>query len=149
MVNLTDYENYWQSIRQRISGIHSLFFVTVDQDMSHVVASMHHDDTPALFVVIPSARTQGRNVDAMGEVNIAVAFLMQKYDPQREECFQAVKLIQPIIQQVKRTILDDATTGCPVLGQLDLESITTLPETDLYGMMAGWSIAFSFFDYNI
>ena len=149
MVNLTDYESYWQGIVRRIPGICSLFFVTVDQDMSRQVSSLEPSQLPALFVVVPSARTQGRNVDTMGEVNIAVAFLMQKYDPQREGCFAAIKQIQPLIQQVKRTLLDDAATGCPVLGQVDLESITTLPETDLYGMMAGWSIGLSFFDYNI
>lgn len=149
MVNLSEYEEYWQGVARRIEGIHDVTFVTVDQDMSKKVSSLTPATLPTLFVVVPSARTYGRNVDAMGEINVAVVFLMDKYDPQRGGSYDCIKRLQPIIQAVKQTVMNDAGMGCPVLGRFDLESLSTLPESEFYGTMAGWSIGFTFVDNNI
>ena len=144
MVSLQDYEEYWQGVARRIPGIRQTAFVAADQDMSKRIGALARDESPTLFVVVPSASTEGRLVDALYERHVGIVFVMAKYDAQRGGSYASLKQTQPLMEQVKSMLLADSTMGCPVLGELDLNSLSTLPESDSFGMMAGWSLGFSF-----
>lgn len=144
MVSLQDYEAYWEGIARRVPGIRQTAYVTVDQDMSKRISALGRDESPVMFVVVPSANTEGRMVDALYERHVGIIFIMAKYDAQRGGSYACLKETQPLMEQVKDLLLADSAMGCPVLGELDLNSLSTLPESDSFGMMSGWSLGFSF-----
>ena len=51
--------------------------------------------------------------------------------------------VQPIIEQLKQTIIDDMAEGCQLLAGLDVTTLSTIPETGFYGDFAGWSLGFT------
>jgi hypothetical protein len=48
------------------------------------------------------------------------------------------------MERIKQMLIEDSATGCPVTKELDLTSLSTLPESGFYRTFAGWSLAFSF-----
>ena len=54
------------------------------------------------------------------------------------------KKIGRIMERIKQMLIEDSATGCPVTKELDLTSLSTLPESGFYRTFAGWSLAFSF-----
>ena len=69
---------------------------------------------------------------------------MDKTDPQRKKAYQVQKETQPIEEKIKKRILEDKAIGCHLFKNLDLSSLSTIPEASFYSIFAGWSIAFQF-----
>lgn len=140
MISLTKYREYWQRVAKRVAGITDVMPVTVDKSMGDKIKSLPKGST-SLFILPPGAEGYG-SVDSFSEKNMCVVFLMAKYDPQRKTAFDILEETQPIIEQVKTVILADQAAGCSVMRVMGA-SIDTMPETELYGNFAGWSIGFN------
>ena len=57
---------------------------------------------------------------------------------------QVQKEIQPIAENIKKQIREDKAAGCHLFRDLDLSSLSTIPEAGFYSVFAGWSIGFQF-----
>lgn len=144
MIDIKIYREYWEGVQKRIPGIKKILPVTIDEEMSKTIQGISKDDCPVLFILIPSATGNSTSADNIQENNLCVVFLMDKYDPQRKGAYQTIEEIQPVMEQIKRILIEDSTTDCPVIGKIDLTSLSTLPESGFYRTFAGWSLAFSF-----
>ncbi len=140
MISLTQYREYWQGVAERIEGITDVLPVTVDKSMGDKIKGLPKGST-SLFILPPGAEGAG-GIDSFNEKNMCVVFLMAKYDPQRKTAFELLEETQPLIEKVKAVMLADQSAGCPVM-RVDVSSIDTMPETELYGNFAGWSIGFN------
>lgn len=140
MISLTQYREYWQGVAKRIEGITDVLPVTVDKSMGEKIKGLPKGST-SLFILPPGAEGAG-GIDSFNEKNMCVVFLMAKYDPQRKTAFELLEETQPLIEKVKEVMLADQASGCPVM-RVDVSSIDTMPETELYGNFAGWSIGFN------
>lgn len=144
MIDLKIYREYWEGVQKRIPGIKKILPVTIDEEMSKTIQGISKDDCPVLFILIPSATGNSTSADNIQENNLCVVFLMDKYDPQRKGAYQTIEEIQPVMEQIKRILIEDSATDCPVISKIDLTSLSTLPESGFYRTFAGWSLAFSF-----
>lgn len=140
MMSLTQYREYWQRVADRVEGVTGVLPVTVDKAMGDKIKALPKDSV-TIFVLPPGAEGSG-DVDSFAEKNMCVVFLMAKYDPQRKTAFELLEETQPLIEKVKRVLLDDQAAGCPVM-RVDVSSLDTFPETELYSTFAGWSIGFN------
>ncbi|MDE5785363.1 MAG: hypothetical protein K2H98_02425 [Duncaniella sp.] len=140
MISLTLYREYWEGIARRVDGISGALAVTIDKSMGDKIKALPKGST-TLFILPPGAEGAG-NVDRFVEKNMCVVFLMAKYDPQRKSAFELLEETQPVIERVKGIMIADQAAGCPVM-RIDVSSIDTMPETELYGTFAGWSLAFN------
>ena len=145
MINLVEYRQYWECMAERIGSITGVLPITLDEQMGKKIQSLAADSV-TLFVLLPLAESTAKNPDSFKEVNKCVVFLMAKYDPQRRSSFDVLEQTQPVIDLVKECIMVDQSTGCPVM-RIDVSSIDTAPETELYGRFAGWSIGFNIISY--
>ncbi len=145
MINLVKYRAYWEGVSSRVDSITGVLPVTIDEQMGKKIQSLPANSV-TLFVFPPLAESDAKNVDNFKEVNKCVVFVMAKYDPQRRSSFEVLEQTQPIIDEVKNTLLNDQRAGCPVM-RIDAGSIDTAPETELYGRFAGWSMAFNVTSY--
>lgn len=145
MINLVQYRQYWERMAQRIGSITGVLPITLDEQMGKKIQSLPADSV-TLFVLPPLAESEAKNPDSFREVNKCVVFLMAKYDPQRRSSFEVLEQTQPVIDLVKECMMVDQSTGCPVM-KIDVGSIDTAPETELYGRFAGWSIGFNIVSY--
>jgi len=140
MISLTQYREYWEGVAARVAGISGVLAVAIDKTMGDKIKSIPKGST-TLFILPPGAEGSG-GVDSFTEKNMCVVFLMAKYDPQRKTSFELLEETQPLIEKVKGVMLSDQAAGCPVM-RIDVPSIETMPETELYGTFAGWSISFN------
>ena len=140
MISLTQYREYWQGVAERIEGITDVLPVTVDKSMGEKIKGLPKGST-SLFILPPGAEGAG-GVDSFNEKNMCVVLIMAKYDPQRKTAFELLEETQPLIEKVKAVMLEDQAAGCPVM-RVEVSSIDTMPETELYGNFAGWSIGFN------
>lgn len=140
MISLTQYREYWQGVADRIEGITDVLPVTVDKSMGDKIKGLPKG-SKSLFILPPGAEGAG-GIDSFNEKNMCVVFLMAKYDPQRKTAFELLEETQPLIEKVKAVMLADQAAGCAVM-RVDVSSIDTMPETELYGNFAGWSIGFN------
>ena len=145
MINLVQYREYWEGVVRRLDSINGVLPVTIDDQMGKKIQSLPADSI-TLFVFPPLAESNAKSVDNFKEVNKCVVFVMAKYDPQRRSSFDLLEQTQPIIEEVKSLLLGDQRAGCPVM-RVEVDSIDTAPETELYGRFAGWSIAFNVTSY--
>lgn len=144
MIDIKIYREYWEGVQKRIPGIKKILPVTIDEEMSKTIQGISKDDCPVLFILIPSATGNSTSADNIQENNLCVVFLMDKYDPQRKGAYQTIEEVQPVMEQIKRILINDSATDCPVISKIDLTSLSTLPESGFYRTFAGWSLAFSF-----
>lgn len=145
MINLIQYRQYWERMADRIGSITGVLPITLDEQMGKKIQSLPAESV-TLFVLPPLAESEAKNPDSFKEVNKCVVFLMAKYDPQRRSSFDVLEQTQPVIDLVKGCMMADQSAGCPVM-RIDVGSIDTAPETELYGRFAGWSIGFNIISY--
>lgn len=143
MIDLKDYREYWEGVADRIPVITACMGVTVDEDMGHRLQDIPMD-TATLFWIVPNAQARkGAGVDDYQEDNTCVIFVMTKYDRQRCRAVQALESVQPVIECIKRLLMEDMGSGCPTLAGLDVGTLSTIPETGFYNDFAGWSLGFT------
>lgn len=145
MIDLGAYRKYWEGLARRVESITGVLSVSIDDQMGKKIQSLPADSM-TLFVLPPLANSSCVNPDAYKETNKCVVFLMAKYDPQRRSSFSLLEETQPLVERVKHLLLADQRAGCPVM-RVEVGSIETAPETELYGRFAGWSMSFNVTSY--
>lgn len=147
MINLTQFREYWESVARRIDAITGVLPVTIDKEIGKKILALPVGSL-TLFIFPPLADSSAKNPDAYREDNKCVVFVMKKYNPSRESSFSLLEQTQPVAEAIKECLLDDLRFPCTPF-PIDVSSIETAPETELYGTFAGWSIAFNTTTYGL
>lgn len=144
MILITDYEAYWNTIKERLPGIKTLDFINNDKDMGKSIQDLKKEQMPILFVAVPSGDGFG-DVDNDQEKNIGLLFFMSKYDAQgKSKAYDIQKELQPIFEALKDLMKNDSMNDCSIMANLEIESMHTDPEYKLYSDFSGWSLSFVF-----
>ena len=143
MVNVKEYREYWEQYKERIPEISEVVPMTVEQDISKKVQGIKANSL-VLFMLVPEVKTDGQTVDDYEHKNEGVVILAGKFDPQRGGSYPCIEEIQPIIELVRDSMLEDMGQGCPVLGRIKVNSIKMVPVSTWYNVLAGWMIDFTF-----
>lgn len=146
MVPLELFEKYCWYLVNTVEGLDELLPVTIDDQMGKKIMSLPSGQV-TLFMFPPIAESKGASVDAYSEVNRCVLFVMAKYDPLRETSYNLLKKLQPVIESVKENLIASRHEFLCEPYQIDVSSIETAPETELYGRFAGWSVGFEVTSY--
>ncbi len=144
MIFITDYEAYWDTIKERLPGIKTLDFINNDKDMGKSIQDLKKEQMPILFVAVPSGDGFG-DVDNDQEKNIGLLFFMSKYDAQgKSKAYDIQKELQPIFEALKDLMKNDSMNDCSIMANLEIDSMHTDPEYKLYSDFSGWSLSFVF-----
>ena len=144
MILISDYEAYWESVKERIPGIKSVEPINNDKDMSKFLQDLKKENMPVLFFAVPSSDGFG-DVDNDMEKNIGLLFFMSKYDAQgKTKAYDIQKELQPLFEEIKDMMKEDSMDKCSVMGDLEFSSMHTDPEYKLYSDFSGWSLSFVF-----
>lgn len=142
MIDLKDYAEFWRrAVADALEGAATVLPVTIDRDMGKKIQSLPADSL-TLFMLPPMAVSTSRNTDAYQEKCDFVVFLMRKYSPQRVTSWDVLADVLPQVEALKRALLAEYGAPCSRM-RLDVSSVETAPETELYGSFAGWSLTFS------
>lgn len=145
MISLSEYNEYWRGVASRVGGIGKVVSVAADEDMSLHLGGLSNEECPVLFVVVPESTGSGDDVDSYTETCDGVVLLGDKYDPQRSPgAVGALERLQPLVEELKATLMGDCATGCPVIRGIRTGSVKMAPVTNLYGDFAGWMVSFEF-----
>lgn len=128
----------------RVPGIHSFMVDTVDADVGKKYQGLEKNKLPVLGLILPTAISTSDDLDSITERNTVVLVLLDKFDPQRKDAVLTCVETQPLIEAIKATMASDKAAGCHLLDRLDIASFSTMPETGVYGTLAGWSLGFNF-----
>lgn len=140
MIRLEDYGEYWQEVKRRIPDLTGVMPVTVDEDMTKKIRDLPLGSI-TLFWIPPHSSGKGTNVDNYTESDVCIVFVMEKYDPSRQESIETLEHTQQAIERVKALILDSQCSACTPLKLAALD-LNTMPETKFFAGFAGWSISF-------
>lgn len=141
MINLAQFREYWEGVAERIDSITGVLPITIDKEMGKKIQTLPTGSL-TLFIFPPLADSTANNPDAFKEANQCVVFVMKKYNPAKESAFDLLEQTQPVAEAVKNCLLVDQRYPCQPF-TVDVSTIETAPETELYGTFAGWSIAFN------
>lgn len=144
MIGLSDYRAYWEDVCRRLSAPTTLLPVTIDKEMGRRIQALPADVTH-LFMFPPLAESNSRNIDNYTEVSRCVVFVMKRYNPQKRDAFSVLEETHSAIREIKSALLSDQYGGTTSF-VIDVASIETAPETELYGTFAGWSLGFNIID---
>lgn len=140
MINLIRYRQYWERMACRLDYFVEVLPVTIDKEMGKSIQALPTDSI-TIFMFPPLSESAASNADAFRETNRCVIFLMKKYNPQRRTSYELLEEIQPEIERIKEYMIADQGRPCAPFS-IDLSTLETAPETELYGTFAGWSLAF-------
>ncbi len=146
--NLADHPNPMRDenniIEGRVPGLHSFRVDTVDTESGKKYQGLKKEQLPVLSLLLPTAFGTSNDVDSITENNTVVLIVLDKFDPQRKDAVHVCVDTQPLIEAIKATMVFDKAGGCHLLDKLNLASFSTMPETGVYGTLAGWSLGFNF-----
>lgn len=140
MISLKEYRIYWESMATAIDSIDTVLPITIDKEMTRCINNLARGQV-CLFWLPPAAKDGSSSSDNGQEENSCIIFLMQKYDPQRSSSIDCLEHTQPIVEEIKRKLKEEGIRACRRLGS-EISALDTMPETDFYGTLAGWSIGF-------
>lgn len=143
MVNLQDYEDYWNEIKNRVPGIGKIIPISFDADIAKYVQDLYSADLPVLFVITPTSEPDNDDPDGCLEINYSMLLLLDKIDTQRKKTNQIQKELQPVFEQLKSKMKAEYSRG-GVLSDLIISSMKSVPEAGLFATMSGWSLSFNF-----
>lgn len=141
MIDLKQYRAYWEYIAGR-TGCTGVLPVTIDSEMSKRIQRLDRDSL-TLFVFPPLSEAKSAANDAYREQCQCVIFVMKKYDPQRRTAFDVLEETQPVVEDIKTLLVGHQRFNDEGPMRVDVSTIETAPETELYGTFAGWSIGFT------
>lgn len=144
MINLREYNNYWQRVALRMQNIGCVIPVTIDEDLAHYLSDLQEKQLPVLFVMVPESTGDGVNVDGYTDVCDGIVIIGDKYDPQREGAVACLEQTQTVAEEVKQLLLEDTAQGCQVISQVENQSLRLSAVTNLYNNFAGWLLTFRF-----
>jgi hypothetical protein len=143
MVNLTEFEVYWQQMLNKVPALKSIHFVTEEGEISAKLNDIKKEEQPFALVVIPSAKSTGSTQDNFQEENLNLIYILSKEDAFNKTTFELQKDTQPVMEAVKEQMLMDKGT-CGLMRNLDPGSFQTDPEKKKFTTCSGWSLSFSF-----
>ena len=141
MITLKSYREYWEAMADRVEGLGSVEPLAVEAGMADKVNAVRDAEAPVLFYLPPSGQGSG-SIDSFADDNLCVIFVMARYTPRVQTSFEVLEQVQPVVEAVKARLLADSALPCHFL-QVDPTKISTIPEAELFGNWAGWSIAFT------
>lgn len=142
MIDLKAYAEFWKrAAESRLPAGASLLPVTIDREIGKKIQALPAESL-TLFMLPPMAQSSARSSDAYREKCDCVVFLMRKYSPQRVASWDVLAEVLPQVEALKSALLEECGSPCSSL-RLDVSSVETAPETELYGTFAGWSLTFS------
>lgn len=141
MIALNVYRDFWEMVCRETKELSGVIPVTVDEDVAKKIRSLPLGSV-TLFWIPPSAEGKGNNIDTFQERNRCIVFVMEKYDPSRQESLGVLETTQPVIERVKAFILQAGSQSCSPWTLEDLQ-LSTLPETKFFANFAGWSVGFT------
>ncbi len=141
MISLKSYMNYWEGIAATFKEDVDVMPVTLDDAMANKIQQIRTGRT-TLFILPPSASADARDVDNFTERCPCVLFLLKKFDPQRSNSWSTLEETQPLMEAIKRRMVEDQAAGCPLM-QVDVASFNTQAETQFFAGFAGWSLGFT------
>lgn len=144
MVNLTEFETYWNGMPAKVRTLKKVFFVTEEGDMNDFIADLKPSEQPFMLVMIPSAKSVGVP-DAVLENNMNLIYVLSKEDTFNKNTFTLQKELQPVMEAIKAQMIVDME-GCGLMRRLDISSMQTDPEKRLMTKATGWSLSFEFED---
>ena len=142
MINLTQYETFWNELIPK-AGIKSVFFLTNESDIQPRLADIPSDEQPFMMVIIPSAKTSGSSQDDVADTNYGLIYVLSKEDRTGTDTFAIQKNLQPAIEGVKLLMID-SKEQCGIMRNLDVSSFHTDPESKMFSRATGWSLSFEF-----
>ncbi len=143
MVNLQQYEDYWNVVKNDIPGIGKIVSITFDADIAPYVQALKSADLPVLFIINPTSEPDNDDPDSNLEINYSMLLLLDKIDVQRKKTSQIQKELQPVFEQIKAKMKSEY--GCNgLLSDLIISSMKSVPEAMLFASMSGWSLSFNF-----
>ncbi len=140
MVNLTDFETYWNGMTTKVEALKKVFYVTEEADMKDFVSDIRTDEQPFMVVILPSAKSRGVP-DAVLENNLCLLYILSKEDSFSKTTFELQKDVQPVMEAVKAQMIEDME-GCGMMRRLDIGSMQTDPEKRIMAKATGWSLSF-------
>lgn len=141
MILLKDLRVYFENVTTRVDGLKKVVGISIEANMADRVNTVNEDDTPALFYLPPSGDGSGC-VDRFCDKSMIVLFVMKKYNPRKTTSIEVLEDVQPVVEALKDLLVADSGTACCPL-EIDLSTISTLPETEFFGNWAGWSVGFT------
>lgn len=143
MVNLQQYEDYWNVVKNNIPGIGKIVPITFDADIAPYVQALKSADLPVLFIINPTSEPDNDDPDSNLEINYSMFLLLDKIDVQRKKTSQIQKELQPVFEKIKAKMKSEY--GCNgLLSDLIISSMKSVPEAGLFASMSGWSLSFNF-----
>lgn len=142
MVNLNDFENYFNGLKDKIAA-KKILFMTNEADLSNSLSEINSNEQPFIVVVIPSSKTNGSSQDDVTDTNYTLIYILSKDDRTQINTFEIQKKLQPFIEKCKLQLIQDKDS-CSLMRGLDVSSLHTDPESKLYSRATGWSLSFEF-----
>ena len=143
MVDLQQYEEYFQGLCQTLPGVGSMIPITYDIDIHEYIQSLGAEQLPVLFVVLPTGESSSQDPDCVIERNFGMCLLLDKLDRQRERSLDVQKRLQPVFEEIKQVMIREYGR-CGIFSRIDLGAVTSAPESGLFGALSGWSLGFKF-----
>lgn len=146
MVRIRTYRDFWESLRVKYPQIKTVLMVTKEEDLAGRIKAMSQDQFPVLVSIIPSADSQGRNVDAVTDKHTGLIYILKKFDQSSqtdETLLNDQEETQDLLTAVKSDILNAASSPGGMFYRLDINSMHVDPEYNYLGCH-GWSMALNF-----
>ena len=145
MIMLKDLRRYFEEMAARVDGLKKVVGISVEANMADRINAVDEDDSPTLFYLPPSGDGSGQ-VDRFVDKSMIVVFVMKKYNPRKTTSMEVLEEVQPVVEALKEKLVADSGAACCPL-DIDLSTISTLPETEFFGNWAGWSVGFTCNDW--
>lgn len=140
MTYLDDYEELWRDIAGELEDEITVMIVTATEEMGKEIRQLP-DGAKVLFLLPPATAVKASDVD-WRDTDQCLVFLLRKYQPARIRAVDVLRDTQRDIDTLKQGLLDRwLDSGCNlstvIPGTIDIQ-----PETGLFGVFAGWSLAY-------
>ena len=144
MILLTDYINYWESVKERIPQIKIMEVVTNESEMQNIIKDIASEEM-ILIAVIPSAQNVGDDCDDINEESVVLLYLVEKLnldDYTRSEFLSRLASSQLLMRQMKLLMLDDKANcnNTNIMRYMQTRGWNEDPEYNLLGCY-GWSLS--------
>ena len=134
-------EEFWKELSKETLGREiRVMTVTATEEMGREIKSISDGET-VLFLLPPATRVKASDV-GWRDVNQCLVFLLKKYIPSRMKAAAVLNVTQCDMTHLKEGLLERwMESGCDTATLLP-DSIDIQPETELFGVFAGWSMAY-------
>ena len=141
MIDLKRYAQFWDEVRDRVPGIKSTCFVTLEANIADKVMRIRGEQTPTLFFLAPSAELSG-DIDSTVARNRCAVMVLEKFSSTTATAADILIRTQPVVECVLAELGELCRCVCGEMTP-EISTVSILPETELLAGWAGWSILFT------